>query len=116
MPPKAKAKKAAIVHKHKGIDPFVSILLEKITVGKQQLSFRKGETIFCQGDPADSVYFIQSGRVKKTVISSAGKEAVLAMPGPREFFGESALVKQPFRIGTAKALEPLIVFRVEKRA
>jgi CRP/FNR family transcriptional regulator, cyclic AMP receptor protein len=108
------AKKAA--GKRAEVDPYVATLLEKITVGKQQLSFRKGEKIFSQGEAADSIYFIQSGRIKITVVSSAGKEAVLAMSGPHEFFGEGALVMQSLRISTAETLEPSTVFRIEKGA
>ena len=111
----AKARKGASV-KRVSIDPFVTTLLEKITVGKQELSFQKGQKIFSQGDQADSIYFIQAGRIKISVVSVAGKEAVLAMPGPHEFFGEGALVNQSLRISTAKALESSTVFRVEKRS
>ena len=102
--------------KHGDIDPYVATLLAKITVGKQELSFHKGEKIFSQGDRADSIYFIQTGRIKIGVVSAAGKEAVLAMPGPHEFFGEGALVNQSLRISTAKALERSTVFRVEKQS
>jgi len=111
----AKARKGASV-KRVSIDPFVTTLLEKITVGKQELSFQKGQKIFSQGDQADSIYFIRAGRIKISVVSVAGKEAVLAMPGPHEFFGEGALVNQSLRISTAKALESSTVFRVEKRS
>jgi len=111
----SKARKAASV-KRVGVDPFVTTLLEKITVGKQELSFQKGQKIFSQGDQADSIYFIQAGRIKISVVSVAGKEAVLAMPGPHEFFGEGALVNQSLRISTAKALESSTIFRVEKRS
>ena len=111
----SKAKKAVTV-KRARVDPYVATLLGKITAGKQQLDFRKGEKIFSQGDPADSIYFIETGRIKITVVSGAGKEAMLAMPGPHEFFGEGALVRQSLRVSTAEALEPSIVFRVEKRA
>ena len=82
----------------------VDTLLENITVGKQQLSFGKGEKIFIQGAPADSIYFIQSGRIKITVVSTAGKEAVLAMPGPPQFFGEGSLVNQSARVSSAEAV------------
>src|ERR1051326_5771612 len=102
--------------KHGDVDPYVATLLAKITVGKQELSFAKGEEIFSQGDAADSIYFIQTGRVKIAVVSAAGREAVLAMPGPHDFFGEGALVNQSLRISTAKALEPSTVFRVEKQS
>jgi CRP/FNR family cyclic AMP-dependent transcriptional regulator len=111
----AKAARAPSI-KRATVDPYVAKLLEKITVGKRELSFRKGEKIFSQGDHADSIYFIQTGRIKIAVVSAAGKEAVLAMPGPHEFFGEGALVNQPLRISTAKTLEPSIVFRIEKQA
>jgi CRP/FNR family cyclic AMP-dependent transcriptional regulator len=111
----SKVRKAASV-KRASIDPFVATLLEKITVGKQELSFQKGHKIFSQGDQADSIYFIQTGRIKISVVSAAGKEAVLAMPGPHEFFGEGALVNQSLRISTARALESSTVFSVEKRS
>jgi len=94
----------------------IATLLEKITVGKKELTFRKGVKIFSQGDPADSIYFIQTGRIKITVVSTAGKEAVLAMPGPHDFFGEGALVNQSLRVSTAEVLESSTVFRIDKRA
>src|SRR5438094_3835100 len=111
----AKASKAGTV-KRAGVDPYVATLLEKITLGKQELSFDKGEKIFSQGDRSDSIYFIQAGRIEITVVSAAGKEAVLAMLGPHDFLGEGALVNQSLRISTAKALEPSTVFRVEKQS
>src|SRR5688572_30131437 len=111
----AKPKKAVTV-KRTGSDPYVATLLEKVKVGKQELSFRKGEKIFSQGDPADSIYFIQTGRMKITVVSTAGKEAVLAMPGPHDFFGEGALVNQSLRVSSADVLESSTVCRVDKRA
>jgi CRP/FNR family transcriptional regulator, cyclic AMP receptor protein len=112
----AKEKKKASTVKHSGADSHVATLLGRITDGKQELTFRKNENIFRQGEPADSIYFVQSGRVKITVVSAAGKEAVLAMPGPHDFFGEGSLVKQSLRVSTAKTLEPSTVFRVDKRA
>jgi CRP/FNR family transcriptional regulator, cyclic AMP receptor protein len=112
---RAEKKEAATAKRAVG-DPYVATLLGRITVGKKALTFRKGEKIFSQGDPADSIYFIQSGRIKITVVSAAGKEAVLAMPGPHDFVGEGALVNQSLRISTAETLEPTTVFRVEKRA
>ena len=102
--------------KRSGVDRYVATLLEKIKAGKQELNFQKGEKIFSQGDTADSIYFIQAGRIKIAAISAAGKEAVLAMLGPHDFFGEGALVNQSLRISTAKTLEPSTVFRIEKSA
>jgi CRP/FNR family cyclic AMP-dependent transcriptional regulator len=110
-----KGREAAAV-KRSGVDPYVAKLLGRITVGKQELTFRKNEKIFRQGEPADSIYFVQTGRIKITVVSAAGKEAVLSMPGPHDFFGEGALVKQSLRVSTAETLETSTLFRVEKRA
>jgi CRP-like cAMP-binding protein len=115
MPAMPKVKKTKSV-KPSGSDPFVAKLLENINIGKLELSFRKGEKIFAQGDPADAIYFIQSGRIKVSVVSTAGKEAVLAMPGPHDFLGEGSLISQSRRVSTAVALEPTTVFRVDKRA
>ena len=98
------------------IDNYVTALLEKISAGKQVLNLPKGEKIFSQGESADAIFFIQSGKVKISVVSAAGKEAVLIMLGPRKFFGEGSLVGQSIRVSTATALEPSIVFRVEKSA
>jgi len=97
-------------------DPYVGTLLQAITSGKRVLRVPRGEKIFSQGDPTDAIYFIEAGRVKISVISSAGKEAVLVILGPRNFLGEGSLVGQPLRISSAVALEPSILFRVEKRA
>jgi len=97
-------------------DPFVTTLLGKISEGKRVISVPKGETIFSQGDRADAIYFVQSGRVKVSVVSSAGKEGVLSMLGPHGLFGEGSLVGQPFRLSTATALEPVTLFQVEKKA
>jgi len=111
-----KERKGAANAKRAGVDPYVATLLSGITAGKQELTFRKNEKIFRQGEPADSVYFIQTGRIKIAVVSATGKEAVLAMPGPHDFFGEGSLVMQSLRVSTAETLEPSTVFRVEKRA
>jgi len=115
----AKGKKKrmeAATGKRLDADPYVATLLLGITAGKQELTFQKNEKIFRQGEPADSIYFIQSGRIKVSIVSAAGKEGVLAIPGPHDFFGEGALVRQSLRVSTAEALEPSTLFRVEKRA
>ncbi len=98
------------------MDPYVTTLLEKIVEGKHALSVGKGKTIFSQGDRADAIYFVETGRVKVSVLSSAGKEAVLAMLGPRNFFGEGALVGQSLRLSTATAVESATLFHVERKA
>ena len=96
-------------------DPYVTALLAKISEGKHEMRFGKGKKIFSQGDHADAIYFVQSGRVKISVVSSSGKEAVLAMLGPHGFFGEGALVGQSLRMSTAVTLEAATLFQVEKR-
>lgn len=76
--------------------------------------YRKKQIIFQQGDLADSVYFIRSGRVKLTVVSGRGKEAVVALLEPGHFFGEGALASQPVRISSATALTQCSIVRVDK--
>ena len=98
------------------IDPYVAALLAETTEGKHVLNLDKGERIFTQGDLPDAIFFIESGKVKISVVSGAGKEAVLAMLGPQGFFGEGALVGQSLRMSTATTLEPSIIYRVEKAA
>jgi CRP/FNR family cyclic AMP-dependent transcriptional regulator len=110
------AKKAAAKATSTATDPFVTTLLEKISEGKHVMNVRKGKKIFSQGDRADAIYFVQTGRVKVSVVSSAGREAVLTMLGPHGFFGEGSLVGQSLRMSTATTLEPATVFQVEKRA
>jgi len=97
-------------------NPLVMDLLETISRGKDVLKLKKGEKLFSKGDRADAIFFVQSGKVKITVVSAAGKEAVIAMMGPHHFLGEGALVGQSLRISTATILEPSTVYRVEKRA
>ena len=112
MPANAKTSKS----NNPSPDPYVATLLGRVSEGKHVMNVPKGKKIFSQGDRADAIYFIQSGRVKITVVSSAGKEAVLAMPGPHDFFGEGTLVGQSLRMSTATTLEASTLFQVEKRA
>jgi CRP/FNR family transcriptional regulator, cyclic AMP receptor protein len=97
-------------------DPYVTALFKNISDNRHVMSVGRGETIFSQGDHADSIYFIQSGSVKISVLSYAGKEGVLAILGPHSFFGEEFLAAQSLRTNTATAMEPSTVFQVEKRA
>jgi CRP/FNR family cyclic AMP-dependent transcriptional regulator len=108
--------KAIIKPNVREIDRHVESLLESIVIGKQVLHLKKHSAAFSQGDQADAIYFIQSGKVKLAVVSPQGKEAVLAMLGPRDFFGEGCLVGQAFRVSTALATEASTVFRVEKQS
>src|SRR5947207_6836648 len=76
--------------------------------------YRKKETIFLQGSPADSVFYIEKGKVKVTVLSERGKEAVVAILGSGDFFGEGSLTGQPLRMATATAMTECSLLRVKK--
>src|SRR4051812_24344787 len=76
--------------------------------------YRRAQVIFSQGTPADNVLYIQNGRVKLSVLSRAGKEAVIAMLGAGDFFGEGCLAGQPRRMATASALSATTLLVVEK--
>ena len=80
--------------------------LDSTGLAKRIVKFRRDEAIFAQGDPADSVIYIQQGGVKLSVVSKTGKEAVVAMLGPGDFFGEGCLAGQTLRIGSATAITP----------
>ena len=88
--------------------------LAKIGDGRTVLTSRKKQTIFSQGDAADAVFYIQTGKVKLTVVSKQGKEAVVAMLEAGAFFGESCLIGQVVRLATATALEASSILRITK--
>lgn len=90
--------------------------LESAGAAPRVVSYPKGEIVFSQGQPSDTVMYLQKGGIKISVLSRTGKEAVVAMLGPGDFFGEGALTGQPIRIGTATATTPATVFIVEKSA
>jgi CRP-like cAMP-binding protein len=77
-------------------------------------TYPRGKIVFSQGQPSDAVMYIQKGGIKISVLSRTGKEAVVAMLGPGDFFGEGALTGQPIRIGTATATTPTTVLVIEK--
>jgi CRP-like cAMP-binding protein len=79
------------------------------------MEFRKGQQLFNQGDPANSVFYLQEGRIKICVISKRGKEAVVAIHGKDDFFGEGCLTGQPVRLATAVAMTKCSVLRIEKQ-
>ena len=84
--------------------------------GQATRKFRKDEVIFAQGEPADSVYYIQNGKAKVTVVSSQGKEAVVAIVGPGDFVGEGCLGGEKKRVSTIVALEECTVARYDRSA
>ena len=92
------------------------LLLTKLSAGKSTQVFLAEESVFSQGDVADAVFYIQSGKVKLTVVSKTGKEAVVAILSQASFFGEGCLAGQPLRMATASADQKSTIVRVEKRA
>src|SRR5437667_5135909 len=88
--------------------------LESAGVARKIVEYRRSETNFAQGDPCDSVLYIQKGGVKLSVLSKTGREAVVAMLGPGDFFGEGCLAGQPVRMGSATAITPSAILLVGK--
>jgi CRP/FNR family cyclic AMP-dependent transcriptional regulator len=92
------------------------MFLAKVGAGKTILKLRKDEPIFTQGDVADSVFYIQKGRVKLTVLSPQGKEAVVAILEPGQFFGEGCLNGHQLRMATTTAMEECLITSITKEA
>jgi CRP/FNR family cyclic AMP-dependent transcriptional regulator len=89
--------------------------LETSGVKRQIQKYRKAEVVFSQGDICTDVLYLQTGRIKISVTSSAGKEAVIAFLHPGDFFGEGCIAGQPLRVATATAITPSSVLKIEKR-
>ena len=90
--------------------------LAKVGEGKTILEFRKDEVVFAQGDVANTVFYIQKGRVKVVVISEQGKEAVVGILEPGQFFGEGCMNGHSLRIATTTAMEECLVTAITKTA
>ena len=90
--------------------------LAKVGDGKTILEFRKDQIVFAQGDAADTVFYIQTGRVKVVVISEQGKEAVVGIFGPGQFFGEGCMNGHSLRIATTTAMEDCRLTAITKTA
>ena len=88
--------------------------LAKIGRGKTHTDHAKNQKIFSQGDPAEAIFYIQTGKVKLTVVSQQGKEAVIAILGEGDFFGEGCLAGQPLRMSTATTISECSIVRVAK--
>lgn len=87
--------------------------LAKVGEGRSIKEYDKDQTVFVQGDPADAVFYIQSGKVKLTVVSEQGKEAVVAVLSAQEFFGEGCLTAQTRRMATAITMSSASILRIE---
>ena len=92
----------------------VKLFLDSTGLGRKVAEFRKKETVFAQGDPAQNVMYIQEGRVTLTVVNETGKEAVVGVVGPGDFFGEGCLAGQSICMATATAIAPTTVLVIEK--
>jgi CRP/FNR family cyclic AMP-dependent transcriptional regulator len=92
----------------------VQAFLDSTGIARKLVEYRRGEVIFTQGDPCEHVLYIQKGGVKLSVLSKSGREAVVAMLGPGEFFGEGCLAGQPRRMGSATATTDSTILLVDK--
>jgi len=104
----------AIKRRRPSFDP--KSFLAKVGDGRSIGKYRKDEILFAQGDPADAVFYIQKGKVKITVVSEQGKEAVVAVLGADEFVGEGCLAGQAQRIANVAAMTDSVIMRLEKAA
>ena len=90
--------------------------LAKVGEGTAISKYQKDQTVFSQGEVADAVFYIQKGKIKLTVVSERGKEAVVGLLGPGHFFGEGCLNGHPIRVTTASAIDECLITRITKAA
>ena len=90
------------------------VFLATVDGGRTKAKYGKGQVIFRQGDPSDAVFYIEKGKVKVTVVSEQGKEAVIAFLEEGDFIGEASLRGQPLRVATATAMGECVIARVER--
>lgn len=101
--------------KAKRTRPFdVEVFLNTVASGRSVSKYRKGKKVFSQGDPGDAVFYIQEGSVKISVVSEQGKEAVVALHGKGDFFGENCLNGHRLRVATAVTMTECAIMRIEK--
>lgn len=94
----------------------VEAFLSTVNGGRSVSKYHKNQKIFHQGDPADSVFYIQEGKVKVCVVSERSKEAVVAIHGKGDFFGEGCLTGQPLRLATVMAMTDCVIMRLDKKS
>jgi CRP/FNR family cyclic AMP-dependent transcriptional regulator len=97
---------------HRYFDP--KAFLARTGAGRALADYAKNHTIFLQGEPADAIFYIQKGKIKLTVVSKQGKEAVVALLGAGDFFGEGCLAGQPLRMASATTMSECSIMRLEK--
>jgi CRP/FNR family cyclic AMP-dependent transcriptional regulator len=101
--------------KRKGKPPFdPKVFLSKVNGGRAISDYRKDQIVYAQGEPAESVFYIQSGKVKKIVVSEQGKEAVVALLATGDFFGEGCLTGQALRLATVSTMTECVIVRITK--
>src|SRR5271156_1603822 len=93
-------------------DPY--LLLATAGRGRTKLEYRSEGVVFSQGDVADSIFYVLRGKIKIVVTSKQGREAVVAVVGEGDFFGEGCLIAQPLRLATAASMTDATVMRIEK--
>ena len=93
----------------------VQAFLDSPVIARKIVQYGKSETIYCQGDPAKSILYVQNGSAKLSVLNALGKEAVVAMLAVGDFFGEGCLAGQSVRMGTATAILPATVLMIDKQ-
>ena len=108
-----KTKPSRDINRKRGFD--TRAFLDSVGVSRKVAEFKKKETVFSQGDPGTNVLYIQEGGVRLSVVNETGKEAVVAVLGPGDFFGEGCLAGQPLRIGTATAITTTTALVIEKK-
>jgi CRP-like cAMP-binding protein len=91
------------------------VFLESVGVSRKVADFRRNQTIFSQGDAANDVFYVQKGSVKLTIVSESGKEAIVAIFGPGDFFGEGGMAGQTLRMGTTTAIGPTTLLTIGKQ-
>jgi CRP-like cAMP-binding protein len=111
--PRATAKRTVLTSPRK-VSFDLRVFLDTAGVARKIVKFRRSEKIYSQGDPATGVKYIQDGGVKLSVLNESGKEAVVAILGPGDFFGEGCLAGQPICMGTATAIVPTSILFIEK--
>ena len=114
MPPKKVPQPKPVAQRKQDAAFDVQAFLDSAGAAKRVVTYARSDVVFSQGDPSGSVMYIQRGSIKLSVVSHAGKEAVVAVLGPGDFFGEGALADQPVRIGTATAMMDSTVLVIEK--
>ena len=115
MKAEKKARQVATGTPHAGTEFNTEAFLKSTGVANSVAQYARGDAVFTQGDPCEHVMYIQAGGIKLSVLSKSGREAVVAMLGPGDFFGEGSLAGQAVRMGSATAITPSTVLLVDKQ-